>query len=471
MNPALQEFKDQMIPRVPDFFYDLGHKEYLVKQTAGDNQREWVSLNEAQVARVLTLCGVRGVKTKNEDMSPVSKLLCDASMSSERTVHYAGPMAGYREGLICVGGTRILVTVSPRIIKAEPGDCRTIRAICEGLLGEGGGVQLPYFYAWLRLSYLALRAGDTRGMPAIAFCGPKDCGKTFIQQHLITPILGGRMARPYPFMSGLTSFNGDLFAAEHLAMGDENPSNDLRSRRRFGAFLKSFVAEEYQQLHDKFCTARTMRPFWRLTISLNDEPENILTLPPYDDSISDKLMLFGARVFEWPTRVVLPAEKQAFARQFASEIPAFLSWLCEQPIPEHVLSQRYTVHAYKCPRILNNLVEVSPEFRLLELIKMCFFIEPDTNLTDKEKAYRKRMGEINMTGLDIERGLTSDDSPVHYEARQLLSGGGRKVPAYLSRLAVRFPQFITQDRTSTQRKWRINSIDSMLASVTGEGNE
>lgn len=470
MNPAIQEFKDQLVPRIPDFFYDLGRKEYLIKQNDGGNQREWVSLAETQVARTLMLCGVRGTKNKNEDMSPATRLLCDATMNSERTVHYSGPVAGYKEGLICVGGTRILVTVSPRILKPIAGNFDTIRAVCEGLLGEAGGVQLPYFYAWLKLSYLALRAGDTRGMPAIALCGPKNCGKTFIQQHLITPILGGRIARPYPFMSGATNFNSDLFAAEHLAMGDENPSTDLRARRRFGAYLKNMVAEDYQQLHAKFCEARTMRPFWRLTISLNDEAENILTLPPMDDSIEDKLMLLGARLFQWPMRLTHPAEKQAFAKQFASEIPAFLQWLCDMPIPDHVLGQRYTVATYHCTRILNYLTEVSPEFRLVELIKMCYFDDPvDTSsLSERSRKSKDRCRDLCLSALEIERGLTSDLSPVHYEARQLLSGGGRKIAAYLSRLSVRFPDMVKQQRTSTERKWLLHNIDVLLASVNGD---
>ena len=37
-------------------------------------------------------------------------------------------------------------------------------------------------------------------------------------------MFGGRAARPYQFMSGLTSFNSDLFEAEHLMIEDEQAS-------------------------------------------------------------------------------------------------------------------------------------------------------------------------------------------------------------------------------------------------------
>lgn len=465
MNPAIQEFKAQLIPKVPDFFYDINRQRYLMKQSAGKNQREWVPLNETQASRVLMLAGVRGVKAKSEDLSPTMRMLCDATMSSEHTVHYSGPLAGYHEGLVCTGGVRMLVTVGPRIIKPEKGSWDTIRTVIEGLLGERDGVQLAYIYAWLSLSYTALRTGDTRGMPAVVICGPKDCGKTFIQQHLITPILGGRVARPYPYMSGATQFNAELFGAEHLAMGDESPSTNLTARRKFGAQIKTFVAEEHQYMHDKFCTARTMRPFWRLTISLNDEPENVLTLPPFEDSIEDKLMLLHAQRFSWPMRLVTPQEKKAFAKQFALEIPAFLHWLTKEfKMPDHVTHPRWTVAAYHSPRLLNGLTEVSPECRLLELIRMCYFEAPDKKAGDIP-------GGLVITALGLEQGLIADASPVRYEARQLLSGGGRKVSAFLRRLETRFPDSIYQTRTAKERQWHLQNLSGVLASISGEQYE
>ena len=466
MNPGIQEFRDQLIPRVPAFYYDTGKKEYLVKQNEGENVREWITLSETQMTRVLALAGIRSVKGKEETMSPVANMLCDASMSSEKSVHYSGPLAGYKEGLVCIGGTRMLITTSPRILVPKEGEFPLIRTVVEGLLGETGGIQLPFFYAWLKLSYLALREGDTRGMPAVAMVGPKNCGKTFVQQHLITPILGGRMARPHNFMTGLTNFNADLFAAEHLAMGDESPSTDLRARRRFGAYIKNFVAEESQQLHAKFCDARTTRPFWRVTISLNDEAENVLTLPPIDDSISDKLMILGAKIFDFPMRVVLPEEKKAFAAAFAAEIPAFLDWLVKMPVDESILDQRFTVFAYHCPRILAMLTEVSPEYRLAELIKMCYFTEGSDDIRFTTRAVKM---DIEMTALELERGLTSDDSPVYHEARDLLKGGGRKLVTYLGRLSQKFPEHVTQLRSSSSRKWRIRGIDKILGSIGSQG--
>ena len=462
MNPAIEDFKKQVVPRLPEFFYDVGAAKYLVKQSDGGNAREWVKLSDMQMNRVLASCGVRTTKAKDEDMPPSARILCDATMNSERTVHYSGSLAGYHEGLHRMGGTRILVVDSPRIIKPSPGNWDTIKAVVEGLLGGNDGVQLPYFYGWLKLSVIALRQGEMRGAPALAFCGPKDCGKTFLQNYLITDCLGGRSAKPYLFMSGGTTFNADLFGAEHLCMGDEDPSTDLRSRRKFGAFLKLFVAEEIQQLHAKGVDARTARPFWRVTLSLNDEPENVLVLPPIDKSLRDKLMLFDARPFSWPMPCTLPDEKAKFLQQFRSELPAFIHWLIhDYKIDDALLDRRFTISCYRSPRIMSYLTEVSPEFRLAELIRLCFLVEPDgTKASPDKKSYLN--ADIIRSAVDLEHGLTSEDSPVRFEARNLLGGG--KIATYLRRLHDLFPKHVFKLRTSKERLWCIRRIDAMIDS-------
>ena len=110
-------------------------------------------------------------------------------------------------------------------------------------------------------------------------------------------MLGGRAAKPTEYMSGRTPFNADLFAAEHLMIEDEYGSTDLRTRREFGARIKDITVNDVQSCHAKNrWQAISLRPFWRLSISLNDEPENLMVLPPVDESLSDKLMLLDRRI-------------------------------------------------------------------------------------------------------------------------------------------------------------------------------
>lgn len=75
--------------------------------------------------------------------------------------------------------------------------------------------------------------------------------------------------------------------------GDEiSADTAIGARRQFGASIKRLTVNETQKCEAKGKEPLTMRPFWRVTFSINVEPENLLVLPPLDASISDKIMLF-----------------------------------------------------------------------------------------------------------------------------------------------------------------------------------
>ena len=78
-------------------------------------------------------------------------------------------------------------------------------------------------------------------------------------------------------MSGATEFNGELFGCEHLMIEDDIGSTDFRARRNFGTRIKEFTVNEVQSCHAKNRQAINLKPFWRLSITLNEEPENLLT--------------------------------------------------------------------------------------------------------------------------------------------------------------------------------------------------
>jgi Domain of unknown function (DUF3854) len=75
---------------------------------------------------------------------------------------------------------------------------------------------------------------------ALTLAGPKDCGKSLLQD-LFTVMFGGRAAKPHRYMSGTTPFNGELFGSEHLVMEDDEPSTDIRARRNFGTKIKEIA--------------------------------------------------------------------------------------------------------------------------------------------------------------------------------------------------------------------------------------
>ena len=90
--------------------------------------------------------------------------------------------------------------------------------------------------------------------------------------------MGGRTGRPFSYMSGKTDFNSELFGAEHLVIADENSNRDMNSRRLFGSRIKDYTVNTSMHCHGKFREALTLTPCQRLTISLNDEDDNLLIL-------------------------------------------------------------------------------------------------------------------------------------------------------------------------------------------------
>lgn len=463
MNPLIQKFKDQMSPKVPEFYYHSELKEFLFKQTKGDPRvQNWIAVSEQTASEILADAGVRATTMKGEERSPAKQMLLDSRLKSERSVQYAGPIAGYSKGFTTEGSYNALVTSGPMIPKSIKGNCADIRSIIDQLFG----IRAVYIYSYLKLSRRMLIAENRRGMPAIIMVGPKDCGKSFFQEHIVTPFLGGRQAMVDRFITGEDKFNKEVYTNEHLIVGDAVLSPRTSDRVNLGNRIKALVANETQSMRSLFKDSIQVKPFTRLTFALNMETENIAGLPPMGDSIDDKLMIFLVNRVKWPVLALTPEEVKEFEHNIHAQIPAFCWWLenefimpSELQYDKYGKKARFCIACYHDPRIVKGLDELSPEFRMMELIKACFFTIP-MSVSGKPSPLLSSP-EIRMSALDLEQALKSDDSPVRVEARQLLSSGTR-VGAYLERWHRKYPGSVKQDRAGGKRLWVIRDIDTLL---------
>ena len=444
MNEMMTAFVEKTAATPPDAYYDTRSKEYLIQDERGD----WLGLAEAQFKRVLRQCGISAAIDKGTGLSAQDNAILEYQM--RMNVGWSGSLAGYKAGFYETGGSRILVTSSPRIIEPAEGDWAMLRGIIEGLLGDRDREQLPYVYAWMKIAYEALRAGLKQPGQVFVMCGPHGCGKSLLQQ-LITLMLGGRVARPFQVMTGGTAFNADLFGAEHLAVEDEQPSTDIRARRAFGSQIKNVTVNVDQRFHQKHRDAIVLQPFWRMSVSINDESENVQILPPIDDSLEDKMMIFRAVRHVMPMPTGTAAERAAFWARLVSELPAMLKWLTEMEIPADLRCERFGVRHYHHPEIMRLLNEVAPEVRLLVLIDATFFSPPAEGSVFSRSAPR---GPIVQTAEEIESGLTGNNSNYSHEARRLL-GWSNSCGTYLGRLAKIRPDRVQAERTAESRLWRI----------------
>jgi hypothetical protein len=267
-------------------------------------------------------------------------------------------------------------------------------------------------------------------------------------------MLGGRVAMPHQFMSGGTGFNSDLFGAENLVIDDQFASTDIRVRRELGANLKQIAAASAHRCHAKGREPLSLRPFWRLAILLNDEPENLNVLPPLDESVEDKVVVLKARPTTMPMPTRTDDERAAFAQRIATELPAFADFLLQWQIPEELRCERYGVKPYCHPDVRDALAMLAPETKLLTLIDATLF--PPANSLSPSKVSLC----LEMTAEGIEQNLAS--SSASYEARRLLTWNAA-CGTYLGRLAKQRPDRVRSARRAELRLWHIAHPDHPFA--------
>jgi hypothetical protein len=425
----------------PCDYYDSNDKQYLVRNAAG----RWLPHDVSSYKRILRARGLKYKIAEGASLSETDAAILD--IQDHRDVVYHGPLCGRNAGLIEENGIRALVTEDMRLPEPAKGTWKTIEAVLRGLLVHGedeqtGTAQIHTYYGWMKSSVEALRAGREQQQQALALCGPADCGKSLLQ-HILTDMLAGRSAKAERYFNGKTPFNADLFMAEHLILEDNHVSTRISDRQKLGACLKEHcVGVTTSSLHAKGRNAVNLRPWWRVSISLNDDPEAMMILPPLDDHLADKIILLRASRFDFPMPVSSTAEKAAFRRQLSVEIPAFLYWLIfEYEIPAaYADPRRYNVRWFHHPVLKESLESLSPEADLLELIDIVFGGE------------FRRMEIVRQASVDIEARLRS----VNERRTEKILSFRNACGTYLGRLAKKRPERVSYHRTENDRLWIIH---------------
>jgi len=411
-------------------YYDVGQKSYWIKNCQG----EWIGVNETSLKRHLRKAGFSSKTGDNGFTSPLDDRLI--SIQTEQDILWAGPLAGADKGLKEVCEHRILVTEGPKLIEPVEGDWNIIEKLLINLFDE----QLDYVLGWLKTYLQALRSGNFRPGQALAIAGEAGCGKSLFQKCIVTQLLGGRHAKPYRYLSGGTDFNAELFGSEHLMIEDEVSSTDIRKRRHFGSRIKDLVANETHSHHAKNRNAVTLRPFWRLTISLNDEAENLMILPPIDESLADKIMLLKAYKKPLPMPAATDEERRILWDTLTGELPALVYYLLNRhTIDSTFASERYGVIHYHHPDMLSALDELSPEKRLAELIDQILFASPVPD-------------PWTGTAADLQRELS--EGGFRRTAEQILTYGSA-AGTYLGRLETKEPERYSRKLRKGQTWWTI----------------
>lgn len=404
--------------KVADMFYHTKQHKFWYE----DDHGKWISVDAGTAKKLLALQGVRIKCNEGEELSPADIMLLDIRAS--KNVEFAGPLAGHKAGHRIVNRSSILVTESPNLLVPAKGEWKLLGQFLCGMFNNPPEDQLPYLFALLQRGLRSFYSNTWSQSQAVALIGPAGAGKSLFQS-LVTVMFGGRSAKPHLFMSGRTNFNGDLARAEHLMMEDDRESCGDSQRRALGNHIKQIAVNHFQHCHAKFAQGVSLDPIWRLTLSLNDNPERLRILPEMDSGTADKFMLFKVAVKKLPE---VPAGTENLFEALAAELPAFVFHLMnEWVMPEEIGDARYGVKHYHHPDILAQMEQFNPEADMVRLIDQALFSESSK--------------VVKLKAVDIYKRLTEKGFHAAYQATKVMQDAvkcGRLMASLCKRQPNRF---------------------------------
>ena len=375
----------QKLPPV-EIFFDVRDSSYWFKVKG-----RYLQLGKSDLKLHLQRLGFSQARYREDGICEMDFPFLDAMENNQ--IDYAGSLAGHRVGIFRGGNNRkFLVTDEafgafdelPKKIK-EP---EFFAAFLSELLGE----QTNHFCHWLALALFSLRRGDFRPGQVMALVGESGCGKSLLQQ-IITQVLGGRSANPFEFLMGADKFNQDLVGSEHWAIEDPASTTDIRTRRLFGNKLKEAIVNVELRVNRKGKDAVMLKIFRRVTISVNNEPENLAVIPPLDDSLIDKIFLLRCakvqKAFDpFRTKEGTPAlfngekskddlDRKALWQAVVEELPLIRAFLLDRfkNVPASLRDDRYGVKSWQHPELFAALSSMALEVRFLNIVDEILFAE------------------------------------------------------------------------------------------------
>jgi len=398
--------------------------------------------------RLLRLNGISGKNADGELTSAHDHLI--QRVQSKHGVDVAMPLAGYPAGFREMNGVCMLVTVPPKLPQPQAGEYPTLKQLLSELAGVGkdelGEVQLKTLTLWLARGWRSIAEDRTLSGHCLILAGPPSACKTMFQEVIITAILGGRKAKAALVLVKDKDFTADLASSEHLYLADELVSKDYRSRMNLAEKIKSFVANRGQSVHPKGVDQMTLDPRWRLSISLNDEPDKLAMLPPLDDAdIANKVILLRC----YPvTRPSDDLEQERWIKQLIEEIPAFLHAALTLKVPVELRELdgvRFGLRSFLHPGLMADMNANETESTALLVIDKLLFWSLDC------EAVEDSASNIRLMMLD----KAADDKTMRAEVERLFPSELR-VGGVLSRVMNRHPGRVEKpDRHGNKRFWRI----------------
>ncbi len=330
--------------------------------------------------------GVRSMRTRltEIDLGGLTVEQALVQIENQRYVTYRGPAAGSDKGLIVTSeGVKLLVTQSPTVIKAQPGDYPTIRSFLDNMLGAE---QLVYFMGWLKCSRVAMLKRKHAPGHFLGLAGPKGTAKTQLIHLIIVPSMGSRSASCAKYFGG-ANFNAELLRAEVLVIDDDDFSSKAASRQRVKQLVKSLLFSSAPQFEGKYKEPFSYRTVTRIVGACNLDEGDLRAFPLVDSGTDDKLMfLMCSPAFD---KEPTDEEFEEWKRKIAAELPAFLFDVERFEIPEPLQASRGMIKAFRHPEIMRLISEQEGWRSLMELVNLLdSYDDPATGALLFERPWR-----------------------------------------------------------------------------------
>jgi hypothetical protein len=366
-------------------------------------KNKWQELTrESARSLLITNYGQNGVVPGRGQMAQVDKTI--GRIIQDNVVEAVVTIGWEEPGVKEVDGVSLIVQKGCTHIEPLAGEWPEIETYLNRLFNTH--IQYQMFLGWMQNAARAFYGKtDRRPAQALILTGPKASGKSFLQMRIVTPALGGKTARPYKWLMGKTTFNSELFESVHLISEDDFHLADANSRRMLSAALKMISANTTQEYHRKHLPAHTLKPFWRLSMSLNDEVHHLAALPEIDESLSDKVIILQTE----PGAIHLSTDvnDNVMQRKVKEELPAFIEYLLNvHEIPEKYQDKRYGICAYINPTVKKAIDNASEEKLLAEYFKAAYPDVKDLHLSEYQIIHHGEDRTVPTRVKDIFRSST-----------------------------------------------------------------
>ena len=439
-------------------------------------------------------------KGEKERLHEMDRVLLHAR--KHRCVHrMVDALAGYKSGIHGEKSRRFIVASSPQIVEPKDVPWDTMREFIEGRLrptspGWDGNIvngwqdQSVMFHAWCKSSYLSLTEGEPgsyMGGHVLVLAGAGDSGKSRLQTNIIKPLLGGRAADPTTYLTGMDAFNADMIEAECLLMEElTSGSHKTQDRVQLSEQFKKLVATEAKRVRLMKTDPFTVEPFWRVSLSINNDPDKMRAFPMLTPDFRDKVLMLLVDQVPLPMPTDTPDQRKAWNAKMREELPGYIYWLLNHfEIPEELLKDetgrratRFGFRHWQHPTLASELFDDTPYAKMLSLIDECDLkheINGDRKLWELDGPEHNLAGRHNRdrtvweplknvwrgSAVDLEKWLTGEmpgwKSTVAKEAEKLFRHVA--IDRLLGRLKEDAIDRVAQHRTGKRRMWAIAAPD------------